>query len=338
MTEAATLLSPTEMDSLTRHHSPPPRVSPPSPPSPPSSPESPQYPQSPLFLRPPPVQIQIPSPVVLPIDVSSNNVRNNDDSASQNRTRKLSRKLGNTDIVFIPAPPSTRMSSASSAWEHLWVDNKVLRAISHTLFCCVCSTSFLISALPRVLVALDVFITVGLMVHFESQRGTVPFENVLNWLQHSDFDVVLLAVLRAIVLFQCYSYKFHTNVVAVSACWTTSGLSALFVSLKVVYLHDYTNRLIFLLTNLSLICMEHVLYVMTKRKKILVAAALKLPSRDHSASEVEDQSNVVHLADEMEDPLSPHEFNLFYPKSGGAAGGFSEHTVVHELRNLHKVS
>eukprot|EP00475_Leptophrys_vorax_P004529 TRINITY_DN12713_c0_g1_i1.p1 TRINITY_DN12713_c0_g1~~TRINITY_DN12713_c0_g1_i1.p1 ORF type:complete len:375 (-),score=68.75 TRINITY_DN12713_c0_g1_i1:72-1163(-) len=347
-----------EFDSLTRNRSPLPSTC--------SSPVA----VAALAHRPPPVTIQLPSPRVLFRNSTTADAAraNNDDNnqmqsvdvaanmcgkASDNNAVGLddvesvslsSSRIMSPQISFDmhhSAPLSTRGESASSvvstAWQNLWIDNKLLRGVSHTIFCCVFSSSYLLSVLPRVLVALDVFITIGLMIHFESQKGSVPFDNLLAWLQHSDFDVVLLAVLRAIVLFQCYSYKFHTNFVAISACWTTSGLSALFVSMKVVYLHEFPKRLIFLLTNLSLICLEHCLYVMTKRRKIRVAAA-KLQNKELSSmSDFGDQANVVYFEEDGEDPGSPDEHSRFTPKLR-AGGVFSEYTIVDELGNMRHVA
>jgi hypothetical protein len=244
VTMESSLFSPTELDSLTRHQSP-----------------RPHHPLPPSITA---IDEAAPSPAPNAAEISAA-----DSSVSQNSSARLGEP---PSVSAAPAVEALAAKSRlASAWESLWLDNKVFRGISHTIFCCVFSSNFIVSVLPRVLVALDVFITVGLMVHFESQRDSIPFDDLLTWLQRSDFDVVLLAVLRAIVLFQCYSYKWHTNFAAVSACWTTSALSALFVCVKVVLLHDYPKRLIFLLTNLSLICIEHALYVMTKRRKIRYA-------------------------------------------------------------------
>mmetsp|Transcript_10073 Transcript_10073/g.18327 ORF Transcript_10073/g.18327 Transcript_10073/m.18327 type:complete len:598 (-) Transcript_10073:155-1948(-) len=163
------------------------------------------------------------------------------------------------------------------------------RCCTHCWFLLTCMVCYIYASLLRLVVVADFVITLIFFVHRVTHEGNF----VQTEITHYDFSnsvifVLVLSFIRNLMLFICYAYKYQTYYSTFVTATILTALSAVFLSIKLMFCVPATSALPITLSSLVTCLTSYFLYGCVRRRRISVPPRRKkgggVGGRDGSVS------------------------------------------------------
>eukprot|EP00954_Amorphochlora_amoebiformis_P006869 536273-Amorphochlora_amoeboformis.AAC.2 len=150
-------------------------------------------------------------------------------------------------------------------------DGKLERCCSHCWFLMTCLTCYVYSSLLRLVVVVDLTVTLVLFIHHVKDEGDFISKEVTHYdFGRSAIYVMILSAVKNSMLFFCFAYKFQTYHSTFITATTLTTFSAVFLGIKMAFCDPNTSAFPITLYSLVMGLTNYFLYGCVRRRRIRV--------------------------------------------------------------------